>query len=278
MLRSLTSLLLLAIFASAQEKAPAWTPDEQIIANRLNLRALPDDRRAVVTRELALEIRRLPGGANKLQLASSLADLSTEGDFGRDTLQEVTATLEGALREHPGAKPGMPHQQLVQLVLYEGMKADIAAPVFQEIRQRLEAEDAARASARFALSDLTGKQWSLAELRGKVVLVNFWATWCGPCRKEMPDLEAVYQSFAPRGLVVLAITDDEPDKAKSFLDGRAFTFPILIDPRRKAAKAFRVEVIPKSFVFDRDGKLVAQAMDVRTKAQFLDMVGKAGLR
>jgi len=271
-------VLALAVSALAQNSEPNWTPEERRVVNRLNLRALPDDRRAVVTRELALEIRTLPAGANKLQLASQLADLATEGDFGRDTLQEVTVSLEDSLREHPSATPGMPHQQLVQLVKYEGMKADLDGPLFAEIKKRLEADDAARASATFSLKDRTGKQWSLADLRGKVVLINFWATWCGPCRKEMPDLDALYEHFGPEGLLVLGVTDDELDKLNSYLAARPYTFPILLDTTRVAAQAFRVEVIPKSFVFDREGKLVAQAMDVRTRAQFLDMLGKAGLR
>lgn len=262
----------------AQKNQPSWTPEEQRIMERLHLRPLPDDKRAVVTRELALEIRRLPDGGRKLQFASSLANLATEGNWGRDTLQEVTTTLETALRGQPSGEPSMPHLQLVQLVRYEGMRANIEGPVFASVLKRLEANDAARQGAGFSLTDLAGKQWSLAALRGKVVLVNFWATWCPPCRKEMPDLQALHKRFEAQGLVILAISDEEAEKVKSFIDANPYTFTVLIDPGHKATQAFRVEGIPKSFVFDRNGKLVAQSIDMRTQAQFLAMLAKAGLK
>ena len=68
-----------------------------------------------------------------------------------------------------------------------------------------------------ALEDLAGRAHSLADYRGKVVLVNFWATWCPPCRKEMPDLESLYQRFAPHGLLILAISDEEAGKVQRFI-------------------------------------------------------------
>ena len=162
-------------------------------------------------------------GANKLELASSLADLATEGDFGRDTLQEVTVTLESPFASIRPTSPEMPHQQLVQWSVYEGMKSRHPAPVFAEVKKAPRGRRGGAGLAQFTLSDRDGKQWSLAGLRGKVVLLNFWATWCGPCRKEMPDLESVYQRFGPEGLVVLSITDDEPEKVKSYLAGRPYT-------------------------------------------------------
>src|SRR5438477_10137415 len=86
----------------AQTKEPALTKKEKAIVKEIGgLRALPDDRRARTTRQLALQIRQLPVTPNKVQVALDLASLSTEGDFGRDTLQEVTTTLASALRERP---------------------------------------------------------------------------------------------------------------------------------------------------------------------------------
>jgi peroxiredoxin len=152
------------------------------------------------------------------------------------------------------------------------------SPLFTAAMARLQAEDQRRAQADFTLTDLRGKVWTLHDLRGKVVLVNFWATWCPPCRKEMPDLNALHRQFSPRGLVILAISDEEAGKVKPFIEEKKIAYPILLDPGDKVHNALAVDGIPKSFLYDREGKLVAQAIDMRTRAQFLEMLGHAGLR
>jgi len=266
----------------AQQKI-VFSPQEQPIADQLRgLRKLDDNVRARVTRDLASEIRALPTTPNKLILAGHLANLSTEGDFGRETLQEVTKTLALALREQypPGAR-GKPEDlfvELASLVRYEHMQAESDNPQFADALAKLEADDAARQNADFMLTDFQGKSWHLRDLKGKVVLVNFWATWCPPCRKEMPDLQALYDKYRDQGLVVLAISDEETAKVSPFISERKFTYPILLDAGRKVNDAFVVEGIPKSFVYDREGKLVAQSIDMRTRGQFEQMLAQAGLR
>lgn len=263
----------------------AWFRDIKIrpmtstaIMDRIRtLRRVPDEQRGAVTSELALAIRNLPAGEKKLGLASSLANLSTEGDFGKAALQEVAATLAQALREeHPSDQN--PYVTLAQLERYEGVKAPLDAPELKAALARLAADDELRRAADFTLMALDGKQWNLKSLRGKVVLLNFWATWCPPCRKEMPDLQLLYARFKAQGLVVLAISDEEPAKVRPFVAEKNYTYPILLDPDRKANDAFIVEGIPKSFVYNRDGQLSAQAIDMRTQRQFLEMLAKAGLR
>ena len=257
-------------------------PKEKAIAEQIGkLRSLPDDVRAKTTKQLALEIRALPSSMNKLNLASGLANYSTEGDFGRDTLQEVTTTLAQTLREQPpamkGTDPAYPYVQLAMLVRYEKMSAASDDPQFAMAMKKLEENDAAIEHADFTLTDLDGKSWTLQSLHGKVVLVNFWATWCPPCRKEMPDLDALYRKFKDKGLVVLAISDEEMAKVKPFLAERNLAFPILLDPGRKINDLFRVDGIPKTFIYDREGKLAAQSIDMRTEKQFLEMLAQAGL-
>ena len=110
-----------------------------------------------------------------------------------------------------------------------------------------------------------------------MVLVNFWATWCPPCRKEIPDLEALYSLFQKQGFVVLGISDEEAGKVAPFVREHDIKYPILLDTGRRVNELFGVEGIPKSFVYDRDGKLVATAIDMRTQQQFLAMLAKAGL-
>lgn len=258
------------------------TGQEKAISDRMALRKLPDDQRALVTKELALEIRSLPASLNKLNLASNLANLATEGDFGRDTLQEVTTTLSAALREKPPADQhgsiAMPYLQLARLVRYEGMQATLDSPQFGKAITQLQEEDRIRENADFTLTDLNGKTWTLKGLRGRVVLVNFWATWCPPCRKEMPDLQELYSRFKDKGLVVLAITDEAPEKAKPFIEEKRYSFPILVDKDRKVNETFRVDGIPKTFIYNREGRLAAQSIDMRTREQFAGMLAKAGLR
>ncbi|HEY8669912.1 MAG TPA: TlpA disulfide reductase family protein, partial [Terriglobales bacterium] len=114
--------------------------------------------------------------------------------------------------------------------------------------------------------------------RGKVVLLNFWATWCPPCRKEMPDLETLYQRFAPQGLVILGISDEEAGKVKPFIEQQKISYPVLLDPGRKVNEQFQIDGIPKTFIYDREGKIVAQSIDMRTQKQFLKMLAQAGLK
>ncbi len=268
--------------AQASSQEAVWTKQEAAVRDQVRrLRSLPDDVRARTTKRLALDIRRLPAKPHKLDLAFAVANLSTEGDFGRDTLQEVATTLADALREDPppmmGTEPAPPYVELAELVRYEHVKASADNPQFTAALAKLEADDQSRKRADFTLTDLQGKAWTLQALRGKVVMVNFWATWCDPCRREMPDLEKLYRRFKNQGLVVLAISDDDAGKVKQLIVDKRFTYPVLLDPGRKVTGLFRVEGIPKSFVYDRDGKLIAQAIDMRTRGQFLEMLAQAGL-
>ena len=278
----LQGFLLIPAALHAQQ-AVQWNAQEKPIYDQIKtLRSLSDNVRARTTKDIALEIRVLPATENKLRLANYLASRATEGDFGHDTLQEVATTLTDALHQQPlpdeKGQPAAPYLELAQLVRYEHVQASMDAPQFKAAMAKLEADDQHRQEADFTLTDLQGKTWTLKDLKGKVVLVNFWATWCPPCRKEMPDLNALYQRFKDQGFVILAISDEEVDKVKPFIAERSITYPVMLDPGRKVNELFQVEGIPKSFVYDREGKLVAQSIDMRTQKQFLEMLGQAGLR
>ncbi len=281
---SATGLLLCSpVFLRAQPEQVVWTDQEKPILNQMRgLRDLPDDVRARTTKQLAMDIRQLPAGPNKVVLANGLANLSTEGDFGRDTLQEVATTLAAALREHPVRadkdEPPPPYVELAQLVRYEHVQASLDDPQFAAAMSKLDADDERRQQANFTLTELRGNTWTLKDLRGKVVVVNFWATWCQPCRREMPDLEALYERFKDQGLVILGISDEDASKVKPFIAAQKVTYPILLDPGRKVNDLFRMDSIPKTFVYDRGGKLVSQSIDMRTRKQFLEMLAQAGLQ
>ncbi len=259
-----------------------WSNQEKpILEDIRTLRKLSEGNRAKTTKQLALKIRQLPAGLNKVRLATMLAGLSTEGDAGKDTLQEVATTLAEALRENPisaGPRgPEVPYSDLAKLVHYEHVQANLDDPQYAAALAKTEADDLHHQQSDFTLTDLHGKAWALKDLRGQVVLVNMWATWCPPCRSEMPDLDSIYKRFKKDGLIVLAITDEDASKARQFVDEYRLGFPILLDPDKSVHKQYTIEGLPRSFVYDRDGKLVAQAIDMRTKKQFLEMLEMAGL-
>jgi peroxiredoxin len=255
--------------------------EKPLAAQMHTLRSLAPDVRARTTKQLALQIRQLPVSMNKVPLANSLASFSTEGDLGQDTLQEVAATLAQSLLQQPQpatfSGPDSAYLELAQLVRYEHVHVTLDDPQFSAAMSRLAADDASRQDADFALTDLQGKRWTLSELHGKVALVNFWATWCPPCRSEMPDLDALYQRYKSQGLVVLAISDEDAPTVKPFVDRFKITFPVLLDSGDKVNGQYKISGIPKTFVYDRDGKLVAQAIDMRTSTQFQAMLAQAGL-
>jgi thiol-disulfide isomerase/thioredoxin len=261
----------------AASTAPALNDQEKAIVEELKgLRGVPDDQRGDATKRIAAEIRKLSASALKVSLANNLANLSTEGDFGQATLQDVATTLAEALREQP-SQDNAPYLELAQLVRYEQVQVSLDTAQLTAAMATLEANDRDRQRANFTLTDLKGKAWTLKDLRDHVVLVNFWATWCPPCRKEMPDLDALYRRYQDQGLVVLAITDEEPAKVTAFLATHVVSYPILLDPGHRVNEEFHVDGIPKSFVYNREGNLVAQAIDMRTQRQFLALLSRTGL-
>jgi peroxiredoxin len=279
---AIAALLFSPKFIVAQTQAIVWSNQEKPIAQGLDgLRQLPDDVRKSATKQLAVQIRNLPVTPNKLRLAYELASLSTEGDFGHDTLQEVANTLSDSLREQPirtaGGQPPAPYVELAQLVRYEHVQISLDDPQFTAGMAKIEADDERRAQINFTLTDLQGTAWNLKDLKGKVVLVNFWATWCPPCLKEIPDLQTLYERFKGEGLVILAISDEDAGKVQPFVAKHKMTYPVFVDPKRNVIGLFGIDGIPKSFVYDRSGNLVAESIDMRTKRQFLEMLGQAGL-
>jgi peroxiredoxin len=275
-------VLIAASSAFAQKQETVWTDPEKPVLQRIRtLRQVPDEKRAAATKEIAGMIRRLSASNNKVTLANGLASLSTEGDFGHDTVQDAASTLADALRGQAASKgPAAeePYVELAQLIRYEHVKVSLEGPLLNAAMARLQADDRQRQNADFTLTDLQGKSWNLKQLRGKVVLVNFWATWCAPCRKEMPDLDALYKRFQPQGLVILAISDEDAAKVQPFITEKKTTYPVLLDTGSKVTKLFGVDGIPKTFVYDRAGKLVAQSIDMRTRGQFLEMLAEAGVK
>jgi peroxiredoxin len=108
----------------------------------------------------------------------------------------------------------------------------------------------------FALEDLAGRTHRLADYRGKVVLVNFWATWCEPCRDEMPSLARLQAALADRPFTVLAVNLDEPvSRIRKFIARTPLNFPVLLDRDAVVAKAWRARILPATYLVGRDGRI-----------------------
>ncbi|MBN2209665.1 MAG: TlpA family protein disulfide reductase [Candidatus Coatesbacteria bacterium] len=120
-----------------------------------------------------------------------------------------------------------------------------------------EAGPVAKAAPEFTLKDVkTGKPVSLSDFKGKVVLIDFWATWCIPCRKAMKFYEELFREKHKEGLVILTISiDQREDKVADFLKKRPVSFPVLHDPDKTLMEKYGVLRIPTTFVIDKDGKI-----------------------
>jgi peroxiredoxin len=108
----------------------------------------------------------------------------------------------------------------------------------------------------FSLSDLNDKPYRLSDFRGKVVFLNFWATWCKPCREEMPSMEVLYKNFEKDGLVILAVSIDRVTTTKDippFIKGMNLTFPVLIDSWGQTDKPYKRMGVPETFIIDQQG-------------------------
>jgi len=109
----------------------------------------------------------------------------------------------------------------------------------------------------FSLSLLEGETKSLSSYKGKVVFLNFWATWCGPCRVEMPSMEALYNKFRDKGLEILAVNSGEDQATvRSFMKNEGFSFPALLDLDGRVSANYGVQAIPTTFLIDRDGMII----------------------
>ena len=114
------------------------------------------------------------------------------------------------------------------------------------------------------LVDVHGRQVSLQDYRGKVVFLNFWATWCVPCREEMPALEELHQTFHPQGLVILAVNFREGlEPIKAFVVQRQLSFPILLDPSGAVFRAYTAIGLPTAYLISREGRLLAHSVGSR---------------
>jgi thiol-disulfide isomerase/thioredoxin/outer membrane lipoprotein-sorting protein len=109
----------------------------------------------------------------------------------------------------------------------------------------------------FSLSNLEGKEVKLSQFKGKVVLLNFWSSWCIPCRSEMPTIELLHREYKDKGLIVLGIDDEESQKQAAFLQKFGFSFTSLVESKRQASNLYSIGGIPTTVLIDQQGKIKA---------------------
>jgi peroxiredoxin len=133
------------------------------------------------------------------------------------------------------------------------------------------AASTAPAKLDFSIKDMNGAQVKLADYKGKVILMNFWATWCGPCKMEIPAFVQLYDQYKDRGFVILGIsTDDEPDALKSYAQEYRMNYPVLVGrDREDLLDAYGpIYGIPTSYFITRDGAICKKHMGPATKEEF----------
>jgi peroxiredoxin/outer membrane lipoprotein-sorting protein len=131
----------------------------------------------------------------------------------------------------------------------------------------------------FTLKGVKGSTVSLASYKGRVVLLDFWATWCRPCRIEMPRVEALYKEFKAKGLVVFGVNVAEDlATVKGFLAQTPYTMPILLDLKRNASQLYQADAIPTLVVIGKDGKISSYFQGVREESVLREALAKAGMK
>ncbi len=136
------------------------------------------------------------------------------------------------------------------------------------------ASPAAETAPAFDLPNFSGGRVRLSDYRGQVVLINFWTTWCPPCRKEIPDFVELYRNYQDRGLVILGISlDRNPDQVLgSFIDKFKINYPILLDDGKVARNYGGITAIPTSFIVDREGIIRNHYVGLRPKRVFEEAI------
>lgn len=128
----------------------------------------------------------------------------------------------------------------------------------------------------FTLKDIEGNEVTLSDLRGKAVFLNFWASWCPPCKAEMPDIEQLYQETKDTDLVILTINSGEgATVAKRFMEENNYTFMVLDDSKGEVSDLYRVMALPTSLFIDKNGSLIEThygAMNIDTMRKYVELI------
>ena len=271
----LAVFLLLSATRSAQDSATlihAKALDKEI----QGLPNLPDATRDAAFQAMVRRIREEPKQYS-LALASNLAVSAGEVAVEPAIVQQIADLLISELKDRPDSGSELAIDSLADFAFYRHIQVSYDSRRYRADLVEREAEAKIRANADFTLMDTNGKQWHLRDLGGNVVLVNFWATWCPPCQREMSNFQTIYNRFAHQGLFILAITAEDVGTVKHYLANASFTFPVLLDTTAATEKRFLVKGFPHSVLYNREGKMIAQIPGPVTKKELEGILAQAGL-
>jgi len=166
---------------------------------------------------------------------------------------------------------------IIFIVLCILMAGTLTAVSLESLNEKFVAQEFAipnntLASIDFELDNIDGDQEKLSDYQGKVVFLNFWATWCGPCKMEMPSMQKLYEEFRADGLEIIAVNLGESQKTVAkFLEENNLTFPVLLDETNMVASIYGARSIPTTYIIDRNGDILS--MTVGTREWFTEETG-----
>jgi DsbE subfamily thiol:disulfide oxidoreductase len=161
----------------------------------------------------------------------------------------------GNVDDGPGGKPGREAALMLKGLTYSIMTLT-AAVMLTACGKPPQLATVGKPAPDFSLTDRQGRTWKLSKLKGQVVLVNFWASWCPPCREEIPSMENLYRSLpADRFKMLSILYKDEPAAADTLAATLGVTFPVLVDPGDKTGLAYGLTGVPETFIVDKKGIL-----------------------
>jgi thiol-disulfide isomerase/thioredoxin len=196
--------------------------------------------------------------------------------------EPLAAEAQGAGEQPPVVQPPSPKRNPAALFFVAAIVAALLFIGFHAARRSGNAggdplDPTGKAAPDFTLQTLDGKSVSLSSFRGRAVLLNFWATWCGPCKIEMPWFVELQKQYGPQGLQIVgvAMDDSSPQDIQTFVKEMGVNYPVLVGKEAVGQAYGGVDVLPTTFFIDRDGKIVSREFGLQSRSRFVENIQKA---